>query len=694
MAAKHDHIKTPRGGVSEHSIMLHTPLLRGARRLRIALVGLPGAGKTTLFDAVSSTAPQTGQLTNTHRIYRACTVQIGLDEASVVDLPSLSSLHHLQDEDLGTLKYLLWGNDRPPVTAHEQGAAPAPFEPPDLIVQVADATNLQSHLELTLELSQLGRPVVLALNHMDAVHRKGLHINTRALSNLLGMPVVPISALMGQGISALFKTAMATTREATCPLPQEPSRHIASSLAALSTALRQPGIDAAFRVPHQLLLMLFASGHGYIERELQEHFGPLMPPLNALREAAGLGLPRPLAEEIHADRHHRAATIFEAALRPGPLEPGRGWRYWLDSFLLHPQWGLVASLAVFAGVLFVVFEVSGWIDAQTTQRVIAAASDWQPQSTAGVVARAVLDGLIGLLGIVVPYMLPLLLLLIALEEMGLMQRIAFVVDRGFHKIGLHGGVAVPFLLGLGCNVPAISAVARSSTGRERLIASVLITFVPCSARTAIILAVAGKYLGVMGVIGIYALTLLLIAVMGLILSHRHQEVGPGQVQEIPPYTVPDWRAMLRETWIRSSDVLTIVTPLLVGGSVVLALLSHFGADGVINTLLTPLTSWWLGLPLVLGLPLLFGVLRKELSLLMIFQALGTQEIDTLLGPVQIITLLVFITFYVPCISTFAIMTRTLGRSQAWFSVLLSVGVALVLSGLVRVVMGVVQPFVS
>lgn len=97
-----------------HTVAVHHPLLRGARRLRIALVGLPGSGKTTLFDAVSSTAPQQGELTDTHRVYRACTVQIGLDEASVVALPSLSSVHHLQHDDLSTLKFLLWGNDRPP----------------------------------------------------------------------------------------------------------------------------------------------------------------------------------------------------------------------------------------------------------------------------------------------------------------------------------------------------------------------------------------------------------------------------------------------------------------------------------------------------------------------------------------------------------------------------------------------------
>jgi ferrous iron transport protein B len=282
------------------------------------------------------------------------------------------------------------------------------------------------------------------------------------------------------------------------------------------------------------------------------------------------------------------------------------------------------------------------------------------------------------------------MLLVTLEEVGLMHRIAFVVDRGFHQIGLHGGVAVPFLLGLGCNVPAISGAARATSGRERVIASVLITFVPCSARSAIILAVAGKYLGAAGVFGIFALTLIVIAGMGRLLSRRNREHGPGQVQEIPAYALPAWRPLLAETWARTSDILTIVTPLLVGGSVVLALLNHVGADGLINTLLTPVTVWWLGLPLALGVPLLFGVLRKELSLLMIYQALGTQEIDSLLDPAQIITLLLFLTFYIPCVSTFAVMLKTVGRRDAFFSVALSVAAALFLSGVARLTLGGVQ----
>jgi ferrous iron transport protein B len=669
--------------VTTTSVPLHTPLFRGKRRLRIALVGLPGGGKTTLFDAVSSTAPHRGELTGTHRVYRECTVQIGLDEASVVDLPSIHSLHHLQGDDLSALKYLLWGDDRPPVSVHEQSGPPAPFAPPDLIIQVVDATSLQGHLELTLELSQLGRPIVLALNHMDEAAEKGLYINIKALEQLLGMPVVPTVALMGQGIAQLFSTAVNAAREETCPLPQLPSPHIAQSLEPLTTALNRPEIHAAFRVPHPLLLMQFAAHDGFVESELREHFPGLLPQLEALREAAGLRLPRPLAEELHADRHHRAATLVEAAMRMGSPAEAHGWRYWLDELFLHPRWGLIGGLAVFAAVLFVVFEISGWIDSMTTVRLTEAFAGWQPQSTGGVVARAVLDGLIGLVGIVVPYMIPLVMLLVTLEEAGLMHRIAFVVDRGFHQIGLHGGVAVPFLLGLGCNVPAISGAAKATSGRERVIASVLITFVPCSARSAIILAIAGKYLGAVGVFGIFALTLIVIAVMGRLLSRRNRELGPGQVQEIPAYALPTWRILLGETWARTSDILTIVTPLLVGGSVVLALLNHVGADSLINTLLMPVTVWWLGLPLALGVPLLFGVLRKELSLLMIYQALGTQEIGGLLDPVQLVTLLLFLTFYIPCVSTFAVMLKTIGRKDALFSVAVSVGVALLVSGVVR-----------
>ncbi len=619
-------------------------LFRGEGRLRIALVGMPNSGKSTLFKAVSSTAINTGELTGTHRAYEECAVQIGFDEARLVDLPSIHSLHHKEHDDLVALQYLLWGDEQPPISVHEPGGPPAPFAPPDVIIQVVDATALERHLELTLELSQLGRPMVIALNMVDEAWKKGLHINSKQLSKLLGVPVVPTVALMGQGISELFEATVSAVRAEACPLPQPASHHICDNLQPLSKALNRDDLHEAFRVPHPLLVMQIAAGDSYFHEEMQMHFPALVPELEQLRSQAASALPRPLNDEIHADRHHRAATLFEAVTRVGAPHEGRGWRYWLDELFLHPQWGLLGSLMVFAAVLFVVFEISVWLDSMTAARLIDWVSVWQPQSTGAVIGRAVVDGLIGLVGIVVPYMIPL------------------------------------------CNVPAISGAAMAASGRERIVASLLITFVPCSARSAIILALAGKYLGGFGVFAIFMLTIVVIAIMGPLLTRRYAQRGPGQVQEIPAYALPTVQALLAKTWGRTRDILTIVTPLLVGGSIVLALLNHVGADAFINMIFTPITSWWLGLPVVLGVPILFGVLRKELSLLMIYQALGTFEVGDYLDWVQIVTFLVFLTFYIPCVSTFAVMLKTIGRKDAVFSLFLSVSVALVVSGIIRLLL--------
>ncbi|WP_340666129.1 ferrous iron transporter B [Rhodocyclus gracilis] len=672
------------------SIPLRGPLLRGERRPRVALVGRHRTGKTTLFEAAASPAARHERLAGLGGAYQECVVEVGLDQISLVDLPSIRSLQHLREEDRVVLMYLLWGDQWPLIARHEGEQPLSAFPAPDVIIQVVDATNLELDLELSQELSLLGRPMVIALNHLDEARRKGLFINVRLLSERLGVPVVPTVAPMGKGIAALFEEAVAAAREPRCPLPQAPSKHLLDSLARISQLVGQPEVEAAFQMPPALLVAQLAENDDYFLPELHAHFPALEAPLRAIRAEADASLPRPLSDELHADRHFRAALLFEAVTSARGPDQGVRWRRWLDQLFLSPHWGLLGSLAVFALVLFVVFEISSVLDGLTSAPLAEWVQQWEPTSTPGVVARAVADGLVGLIGIVVPYMIPLVLLLVALEESGIMHRVAFVVDRGFHRIGLHGGVAVPFLIGLGCNVPAIAAVANTASGRERVVAATLITFVPCSARSALILALGGKYLGAAGVFAIFMLTLLVIAFLGRLLARRYADRAPGLVQEIPPYSLPTWRALGQKTWERTSDIVTVVTPLLVAGSIVLALLGHFGADAVINTALTPITVWWLGLPLVLGVPILFGILRKELSLLMIYQALGTQDIVPLLDRTQIFTFLVFLTFYIPCLSTFAVMLKTLGRREALYSAALSVVGALILAALARLAAGLLQ----
>ncbi|NWF36906.1 ferrous iron transport protein B [Mariprofundus sp. KV] len=648
----------------------------------MALVGQHNSGKSTIFHAVASTSYQTGKLSGTQKPYAECPVQIGVDEIHLVDLPDLHCLRNLAGADLEALKYLLWGDARPLVSRHERSEPPAPFSRPDVLVYVIDASALQQSLELALELPELGLPVVVALNMMDEAHRKGVEIDIEALSEKLGVPVIPTVALKGHGLTALFDQVLQCARKRSCPLPQLPNPHIMAWAAKMQQRLDTPEIQTAFAMPKNQLTMHLLEADSYFMHELASHFPDTLAEVKSLQNEALEALPRSLAEEVEADRHHRAAQLFESVAR-FVHKPKISWEERLDMLFLHPKWGLVGSLGVFAAVLFMVFEVSTTLDAMTAARLADMVSGWQPETASGVVGRAVVDGLIGLIGIVIPYMLPLVLMLVALEESGIMHRIAFVVDRFFHAIGLHGKVAVPFLLGLGCNVPAIAATKGLTSGRDRVVASLLITFVPCSARSAIVLALGAKYLGVLGVFLLFALSLLVIAILGRLLSHRYPEISPGLIQEIPAYGWPKMQPLLHSTWNRTSDILTIVTPLLVGGSVILALLQFYGADQVINTALAPITVWALGLPVALGVPILFGVLRKELSLVMIYQALGTFEVGLVMNWIEITTFLVFLLFYIPCISTFAVMLKVIGRKEAFFSIALSIGVALITALIVR-----------
>ena len=661
------------------TIAIPHPLRRGQRRLKLALVGLPDSGKSRLFDAVASSAVVQQPFADGADHYRHCRVQIGLEEAQLLDLPSIHTLHGtLANAERATLEHLLV----PPIDATGKSQS----EAVDAIIQVVDASALERHLELTLELSQLGRPLLLALNMMDRAAERGLHIASRQLARRLGIPVIPLVATMGQGITTLFHEAAAQVRSDSCPLPQPAARHICTQLQPLAELLRTRAAATGLQLPLPFLTMQLALGDPHYTAQLGARYPELLPQVNALREAAAAALPRPLAEELHADRHHRALSLAESVTRLGAPHPGRGWRYWLDELFLHPQGGIFGSLLVFSAVLLVVFEVSAWIDSVTAAKLIDWLAPWQPTATAGVIGRAVVDGVIGLIGIVLPYMLPLLLLLVALEQSGIMQRIAFVLDRTFHQIGLHGHVAVPFLLGLGCNVPALSAAATTTTGRARLVSAILITFVPCSARSAIILALAGKYLGAGGVIGIFLTTLLVMAMVGRLLRQRQPDTGPGELLEIPPYALPQWQALLQTTWQRSRDIITVVLPLLIVGSVLLALLNHFQTDALINQLLTPVTVWWLGLPAALGVPILFGVLRKELSLLMIYQALGTLDLMPLMSATQITTFLLFLTFYLPCVATFATLLRILTRREALLTLALSISAALFVAGMSRLLL--------
>jgi ferrous iron transport protein B len=256
------------------------------------------------------------------------------------------------------------------------------------------------------------------------------------------------------------------------------------------------------------------------------------------------------------------------------------------------------------------------------------------------------------------------------------------MDALMHRIGLHGKAIVPFILGYGCNVPAVMSTRTLEEPGDRYRAAALATLVPCSARLAVVFGLVAFYLGPAPALLLYIFNLFVIAVTGRILSRLQHDDSPGLILEMPPYRAPTARAVFNKAWFRIREFVVEAWPALIGGSAALALLSYFRLDGVFNLLVRPIT-WMLGLPTATGLPLIFGVLRKELSLVMLGQALGTLNFGAAMTPVQLFTFTVFVVFYIPCTATLMVLRRELGNKGMLSISGITIAIALIAALLAR-----------
>ena len=263
------------------------------------------------------------------------------------------------------------------------------------------------------------------------------------------------------------------------------------------------------------------------------------------------------------------------------------------------------------------------------------------------------------------------------------------MDTFMHRIGLHGKSVSLFILGFGCNVPAIMSTRILGSRRDRIITSLLIPFIPCSARTTIILALVAFYLGPLWALGFYLFNMILVALLGRLITLFFKTPSPGLILEIPSLKTPSLKSMMSKTYLQLRSFLQFAWPVLVLGSIILGLFQYLNFDRVINLILSPLVEKGLGLPRELGVTLVFGFLRKELSLVMMLQALGVtyQNLMAVISKEQLIVFTVFISFFIPCLSTVAVLWKEVGRKVAFLSMGLNTAVAVVLGFLARLIIG-------
>jgi len=245
-----------------------------------------------------------------------------------------------------------------------------------------------------------------------------------------------------------------------------------------------------------------------------------------------------------------------------------------------------------------------------------------------------------------------------------------------HKMGLHGKAIVPFILGYGCSVPAIMSTRIMENKRDRFLSAALATMIPCAARLSVIFGLVSFYLGPWAALGIYVFNIFVIAVTGRIITRFFPEDSPGLILEMPVYRMPTIRTVTAKAWFRIREFIFEAWPLLIIGSIALAAMNYYSITPYFDQFLRPIT-WVIGLPTEVGTPLIFGIFRKELSLIMLAQALGTTDFGSALNPEQIITYTVFIIFYIPCISTIVTIKNELGNRSMWLITGLSLLVAVI-----------------
>ncbi len=636
----------------------------GGKHYTIALAGNANVGKSAIFNQLTGLVQETGNWAGKTVILREGRLVHHGVRFRVVDLPGVYSMISSSPEEMATREYIL--------TRH-----------PDVVINVVDATSLERNLYLTLQLKEMSVPCVVALNFADIAKKKHMHIDAALLSRTLSAPVVSTMAIKGIGVHELIDTAFEILEhkyETETEKPIEYGPEIESRIGELSRALAAAGF--AFLVRWAAIKML--EGDSRIFEEVkQEH-----PEVTQMAEKLSAEIAEIHGEDsatvISSERYATAARIARQ-VTSGPESPASPTA-WLENISLHPVMGYVLFLLTMVAILLFISFFGGWL----TERITDLFNYFNPQSSgilADIIWNGAMTGLYASLSVAFGFILPFYLILGWLSESGYLPRIAFLMDRPCHLLGLHGQASMPLILALGCNVPACLACRVMENRRDRVIALFLSTIVPCSARTSVVLGLVGAFVGWQWAVGIFIFQFVLIFLIGRLLNHLNPSNAPGIIMEIPEYHLPSPAVVWKQAWYRFKDFLTIGLPLIIAGSVVIESLRIFGYLEYFTDVLTPLTVSWLGLPAFTGMLLVFGILRKEANLALLITFAGGAEIASIISPLQMVVFSIVIMLYIPCISTIAVMLKETGLKMTVLMVIAEIALAIILGGIAFRVLG-------
>ena len=625
--------------------------------MRIALIGQPNSGKSTLFNQVAGYRSFSANFPGATVKYTVGKTYIEDELVEIVDLPGAYSISWYDDVEKEAIKALFSMNI-------------------DVIINIVDASTLIRSLELTWELISINKPMVMALNMMDEAKRKGIHINVNRLSEVLGIKIVPLIASKGKGVKEL----MVEAKRAQPPLKTNVySREIEAEIHKVEECIEKhvKSVDMPVRT---VAIKALEGFKPCLDMVLNTPCGDILK--NARRKLKD-------GVEIERERHAGCMNIFEQCAKVSRIEK-KATEDILDSVLMHPVFGYLFVILIFLTTFYIVFKGGSLFEGLIVSAFDSVNSYIEssiPFSLLSKVAGAVIGGVGAAMGIALPYLIPFFIIMSVLEDTGYLPRIAYLMDSIMHILGVHGTSVIPFVLGYGCSVPAVMATRTLRSKKEKVISAFLVTLIPCSARTVVIMGLVGYFMGPVYAILLYGLNLVVVAVLGASLKKFLPGISPEIMFDIPPYRMPTVKTVIIKTWYRLKDFIYLAVPLLIAGSVILALISYCKLDPYINSVFSPVIWGLLGLPVSLGIVLIFGVMKKELTLMMLYQALSLPTfsmVKDVMSPEQMMVFTVFVIFYVPCFATISALWKEVGIKNAIFITTGTLVLAIILSFLARV----------
>lgn len=690
------------------------------REINIALAGNPNVGKSVIFNQLTGLSQTIGN-------WPGKTVERKIGELdfmgfhfNIVDLPGIYSLSAYSLEEIVSREYLV-------------------SESVDIIVNVVDATNLERNLFLTFQLLELKIPMIICLNQMDILRKRNIEIDFERMEKIFKVPVIPTVAVHGKGVHQLLEESIEFI---TCQnfhphhkehqrgrwrdhpqyfLSREEFLEKLRSCSSLKEIYHFPDLSdllsfgkeieskiqvvkekiveckeyfSQFNYPPRFLAIKILEEDNEIERLFKDKEETC----EILKEASNC---RDQLEELHGEDittiisseiYHNINKVIDKILiiKSEKDVKKKTLTDKLDHLTTHSFWGYIILLLVLFGIYYFTFTVGdligGYLDeiyGIWTEGIYALYGEdtiWVMMLWDGGVG-----GFFGAVGGVLVYVVPFFLIIEILQDSGYLPRAAFLMDKFMHAIGIHGKSIIPMILGFGCNVPACAGCRIMETQREKKISIALTSLIPCAAVMTVVLGLVGRYLGLGWVLVLFLINFLVIILIGKILNKTMPGKCTELIMEMHEYRLPNVNVILKQTWIRSKEFIFKSLPLIIGIGIFLEVMLIFNVLDPINIVLYPITVLWLGLPMITGIFLIYGILRKELTLILLQVLAGSLGLSILqlLTPLQMITFSLVTMLYIPCFATIIIIARETSWKYAIKISLLEIAIALLIGGIVN-----------